>query len=87
MAFPKTNQKYLYLSYYNYFSFFVAMKMQKISANNIKAIYFSGTETSYLAGEGRASISIPYKIFKGQGKVKLIYCACVEIQNSFRFKP
>ena len=58
------------------------MKIQKVSTNSKKAITFSENETSYSAGESRASISIPSKIFKGKGKVNLIDSACVERQNS-----
>ena len=58
------------------------MKVQKISGNNKKVITFSVNETSYSAVEGRASISIPSKIFKGKGRVKLVDFACVHVRNS-----
>ncbi|XP_078382861.1 adhesion G-protein coupled receptor D1-like isoform X2 [Oculina patagonica] len=43
-----------------------ALKIQKVAADNKKAIIFSVNETGYSTKEGSASISLPPKVFKGQ---------------------
>ena len=61
MLFYSSNREVLFIS--------VAIKIQKISADNKDAIIFSVNETDYSTKEDRASISLPSGIFKGQGTV------------------
>ena len=49
--------------------FFPAIKIEKISADNKEAIMFSLNETEHSTKEYISSISLPPKIFKGQGRV------------------
>ena len=51
------------------FFFFLAIKIEKISADNKDAIVFSLNETVRSTKEYFSSISLPPRIFKGQGRV------------------
>ena len=49
------------------------MKIQKVPADNKDAVVFAVNNADYSAGEGRASISLPSTIFKGQGRVQMLF--------------
>ena len=53
------------------FVFFLAIKIEKISADNKDDIVFSLNETGHSTKEYFSSISLPPRIFKGQGRVSL----------------
>ena len=52
-----------------YVFFFLAIKIEKISADNKEAIMFSFNETGHSTKEYISGISLPPRIFKGQGTV------------------
>lgn len=45
------------------------MKIHKVPANNKKSIIFSVAETKFSGNGGKAKISLPPGLFKGQGTI------------------